>query len=195
MSRLFSCMALAALLFFIDATAFAFRCNDRIVSEGDTKAEVIMKCGEPQAKDARTEEVLTKSDVRRKRKTTISIDEWTYNFGPSSFIRVLTFTNGKLTDIKETTYGVAEQGSSGRCDEQPPSIGDTKGEVLVKCGEPFWKDAREEKTTEKINGNRKKKKIIALDEWTYNFGPNKFIRIYQFKNGRLVDISTGGYGK
>lgn len=196
MSGLFGCMAIAALLFFIDATAFAFRCGDQIVSEGDSKAEVIMKCGEPEARDARTEEIIEKNDIGRKHRTRVFIDVWTYNPGPNAFIRVLTFTNGKLTDIKETTYGVTEKRSAGAsCDDQPPRIGDTKGEVRIKCGEPVWKDSREEETIEMLDEGRKKKVIIAIDEWTYNFGPSRFIRIYQFENGRLTDIRTGGYGK
>lgn len=36
--------------------------------------------------------------------------------------------------------------------------------------------------------------FITVEEWTYNFGPDKFIRIFTFRNGKLVDIRTGGHG-
>ncbi|MCK9418482.1 MAG: DUF2845 domain-containing protein [Nitrospirae bacterium] len=196
MKTVVSCMILFVLSSFLHSTAFAFRCGDGIVSTGDSKAEVIMKCGEPAAKEARTEELVERIDADRKQRTTVIIDEWTYNPGPSAFIRILTFTNNKLTDIKETVYGSVEPISiNASCDEQSPIIGDTKAEVRIKCGEPFWKDSREEEVIGTIEGSKKKKVIIVVDEWIYNFGPNRFVRIYQFKNGKLVDIRTGGYGK
>jgi hypothetical protein len=192
----FNCLVTVALVLCIHTAAFAFRCGDRIVSAGDSKAEVIMKCGEPAAKETRTEEIIERIDADRKRRVMVFIDEWTYNPGPNAFIRILTFTDNKLTDIKETAYGSGEPKlTSASCDEQSPVIGDTKAEVRIKCGEPFWKDAREEEVIEPVERGMKKKVVVIFDEWTYNFGPNRFIRIYQFKNGKLVDIRTGGYGK
>ena len=35
---------------------------------------------------------------------------------------------------------------------------------------------------------------VVIEEWTYNFGPTKFIRYLQFEDGRLVNITTGDYG-
>lgn len=36
----------------------------------------------------------------------------------------------------------------------------------------------------------------AADEeiWTYNFGPDRLLEQLRFRNGRLVDISSDGYG-
>lgn len=100
-----SSLVYCALLFCFHSPAFAFRCGDRIVSIGDSKAEVVLRCGEPASKDGRTEEIIEKSDIDRKHRTRISIEEWTYNFGPDKFIRIYQFKNGKLVDIRTGDYG------------------------------------------------------------------------------------------
>ena len=35
---------------------------------------------------------------------------------------------------------------------------------------------------------------VNIDEWFYNFGPNQFIQIFKFENGKLVTIENGNYG-
>ncbi len=40
----------------------------------------------------------------------------------------------------------------------------------------------------------KRKFDINIEEWTYNLGPDRFIRTLVFHNDRLVSILTGGYG-
>ncbi len=39
-----------------------------------------------------------------------------------------------------------------------------------------------------------RKLLINSEEWTYNFGPDRFVRTLIFENSRLVAIDTGGYG-
>ncbi len=36
--------------------------------------------------------------------------------------------------------------------------------------------------------------LINIEEWTYNFGPNRFIETLVFENDELVSITSGGYG-
>lgn len=83
------------------------------------------------------------------------------------------------------------------------SIGDTESEVLDKCGEPT--------TNVKIRipgvyygnpgemGHEEYRTQIAREgagtqEWTYNFGPNKFVYYLSFQEGELYRIESGGYG-
>jgi hypothetical protein len=177
------------------AEAQTFRCDGKVISLGDTKADVIMKCGEPALKDSREEKIIEKADADTKRKITVIIDEWTYNLGPDMFMRVLKFTDGKLVDIREAGYGYANPPKpEPRCDDELPSSGATKAEVRAKCGEPILKEERKEEILVNADAGTKRTITIIIEEWTYNFGPNKFIRIFQFKNGKLVDIKTGGYG-
>lgn len=179
----------------IGQSALAFSCDGKIVSVGDTKAEVFMKCGEPAWKESREEEIIEKIDEVAKRKTIVAIDEWAYNFGPQSFIRVLEFRSGKLAAVREAGYGYADSKErGGSCDEQKIERGAMKLDVLVKCGEPSWKEERTEEVFEEVDKNTKRKVTVTYEDWTYNLGPNRFMRILTFKNGRLVDIRTGSYG-
>jgi hypothetical protein len=66
--------------------------------------------------------------------------------------------------------------------------------VIAKWGEPAWRNARQEKLKERLSDGAFRKITITIDEWTYNLGPNRFMRILTFKNGKLTDINTGGYG-
>jgi uncharacterized membrane protein len=35
---------------------------------------------------------------------------------------------------------------------------------------------------------------VVIDEWTYDFGRNRFIEYLTFEQGRLVSVRSGGYG-
>ena len=190
---LFLASILASILFGGDA--FGFTCNNKIVSIGDTKAEVAMKCGEPVWRDAREEELTEKVDDKTRLRTSVTIDEWTYNFGPNAFVRILTFSNGKLTEIREGGYGFIDpKEPTSHCAEKKYDLSETKGEVRMHCGEPSWKEERKEELIETLDKDTKRKVTITTEEWTYNFGPNKFMRIFIFRNGKLREIKTGDYG-
>lgn len=177
------------------ADAQAFYCGERIVSVGDSKADVLLKCGEPASKDARDEEYIEKTGIESKRKTRVTIEDWTYNAGPDALVRILTFNNGKLADVREGGRGFDSRAASPNCGDSLPEIGENKAQVRMRCGEPFARESRTEEIIDALDMDTKRKTVIAIDEWTYNFGPNSFIRFFQFRNGRLVDIKTGGYGK
>jgi hypothetical protein len=36
---------------------------------------------------------------------------------------------------------------------------------------------------------------VIVDEWTYDFGKNRFIRYLTFEQGKLVRITAGRYGR
>ena len=35
---------------------------------------------------------------------------------------------------------------------------------------------------------------VAIDEWLYDFGPQRFIQHLTFEQGKLVDVTSGKYG-
>jgi Protein of unknown function (DUF2845) len=74
------------------------------------------------------------------------------------------------------------------------SVGDSRIDLVTKCGEPDWKDSHTEEISEWLDKDTKTKLIVTVDEWTYNFGPSQLIRIVTMKNGRISDIRTGNYG-
>jgi hypothetical protein len=105
----------------VEAT-YAFRCGTHLVSDGDTRAEVIQKCGEPTFVDSWEEELVQRdfgavrnSDPRTGRyeryrepflvKIQVKIELWTYNLGPTQFTRYLRFENGILKEITTGAKG------------------------------------------------------------------------------------------
>lgn len=175
--------------------AHAFDCNNQIVSIGDTKFEVKAKCGEPTSKEVFNEEIIRKIDPTTRQRIFAIIEEWTYNLGPQQFIRILTFKNGRLTNIETGGYGfIPDNSLDFGCERSVVSTGDTKMEVRMKCGEPTSIDIIGEEVLKRKTPNSEDRIFVSIEEWTYNLGPNRFIRIFRFKNGRLAQIETGGYG-
>jgi hypothetical protein len=119
----FIMIAAAFLLVTAPDPVLAFRCGTRLVSPGDTSAEVRAKCGEPSHTDSWEEERIQREFVipyvpKSGRsggyspyrepflvKTRVKIEEWTYNLGPSSFTRYLRFENGRLVEIFTGSFG------------------------------------------------------------------------------------------
>jgi len=157
---------------------------------------VLAKCGPPDAKESHDEELIDRTDRGAKRKLFITVEEWTYDFGPGRLTRIITLKNGRVTDIRTGKYGYGKTDAPAyrECSEQVVTIGDSKSDVLAKCGEPYLKDGHLEELSEKLESGQVRKTFVNVEEWTYNLGPARFVRILTFKNGKLVDISTGGYG-
>lgn len=192
---LFCAMILLASLFAV-VQAATLDCGSRTVSAGESRVDVLMACGEPDTKESRQEELIDKGDGSLKQKTIIIVEEWTYNFGPSQFMRIVTLRNGKVADIRVGDYGSSKSNKPEKPEfsDRIVSLGDSMSDVTMKWGEPTWKDTRQEEFKEKLGIGQERKTIVTTEEWTYNFGTNRFVRILTFKNSNLVDIRTGGYG-
>jgi uncharacterized protein DUF2845 len=80
------------------------RCDGGLIELGDGPTTVQTRCGEPTARDRRVEAGPTArpNDI-------VTVDEWTYDRGPQSFILVLRFENGKLARVEEQDYGHAKR--------------------------------------------------------------------------------------
>jgi hypothetical protein len=94
--------------------ADTMRCGETgpIVSSGDTTADVLTKCGEPTQREKRQE--CREPPTGRPRAggqgpfqgtDCITVDMWTYNFGPRRLVHKLIFKNGRLTAIQTQSYG------------------------------------------------------------------------------------------
>jgi hypothetical protein len=78
-----------------------FRCSDgSLILINDRISEVRRKCGAPTVADQRQDRRLWSYGWE-----TFEIEEWTYNFGPTSFMLYLTFENGRLIRIESGEYG------------------------------------------------------------------------------------------
>lgn len=70
----------------------AMRCGNDLITVGDSKAKVLLTCGEPLLSEVvATEKTADKKEI---------IEEWTYYRGPGNFLLILTFQGGRLTDIE-----------------------------------------------------------------------------------------------
>jgi hypothetical protein len=179
----------------LGAASNTLRCGNRLVSVGDNKAEVLIKCGSPAWKDDWTDQIITNPNSVDASRLSIDRERWVYDFGHNSFLRFLLFENGRLVNIATGDYGYDAGHPSARlCDSAEIQTGISQYEILQRCGEPAFKDSRQEGQLISVDKNTNRLTTKHIDEWTYNFGPNKFLRILKFENGRLVNVETGDRG-
>ena len=113
------------LLFFVLPASYAdsMRCGNKLVSNGDSKAEILLKCGEPLTRETIAIEENTEyaelalkypllykhgllknkrgAVIGKETTVTQNIDQWTYHLGQGKFLRILYFEGGKLVAIEE----------------------------------------------------------------------------------------------
>lgn len=98
-------------LFCFAAGAAAFQCNNRFISIGSFRDEVLDRCGPPSMSDSWQEERLVDQYTLYygqwfgPRRVLVTVDRWIYNFGPTKFMRILTFENAKLIRIESGRTG------------------------------------------------------------------------------------------
>ncbi len=102
-------------------SAHGFRCDGKIVTEGDHAYDVLAKCGEPDYVDA-WEQERSRRDFHRPLepqkqrdhepyrepslvKEQVLVEVWTYNLGRQRLTRYLRFENGRLVEITTGDYG------------------------------------------------------------------------------------------
>ena len=94
--------ALLALLLSLPASAGAMRCKNALITEGDSTAEMLLKCGEPMLR----EELTRNEENQFGNLMQVKYGErWTYNFGKNEFMRFVTVRNGVITDIENGPRG------------------------------------------------------------------------------------------
>ena len=96
-----------------------------------------------------------------------------------------------------------------RCDSKLVMIGDTKIDVVSKCGEPARRENIVRSTSVKKSGKKSGKKSpkksrgqgtkaeerSRVDEqWTYTFGSRDFVYTLSFEGVELKSIGRGGRG-
>jgi hypothetical protein len=81
-----------------------------------------------------------------------------------------------------TLAGRGAFGADLRCAAHVVTTGMTLLEVRERCGAPLVEEHRAEELAPGV--------WIDVDEWTYEFGANRFRRLLRFENGRLEDIEA-----
>lgn len=104
-------LALLLCLAAVPAAADSLRCGAHLVNDGDTRAQVADKCGDPVEVEHRT--ILRRPAVwvhgRRvfvgNGEIEVPVDLWVYNLGPNQFMRRVRFENGVVVAIDTLDYG------------------------------------------------------------------------------------------
>jgi hypothetical protein len=78
----------------------------------------------------------------------------------------------------------ARGGDTMRCGDRIVSTEALVAEVLAACGEPDYHDRWLEPPLY----------VAEEEQWYYNFGSQRFVRVLRFRHGRLTSIETDGYG-
>jgi hypothetical protein len=107
---------------------------------------------------------------------------------------------------------VAGPAEAFRCGSRLVSRGDPQAKVRNFCGDPagmqeriIYRSGRTRApiTSELPPGVGDRNEVVAYDrslvevvveEWTYNLGPRKLMRLVRFENGFVTEVKTLGYG-
>jgi len=81
---------------------------------------------------------------------------------------------------------ISAQADAMRCGDRLIHTDAPAGEVVALCGEPDYRDRWYTAHADFV--------AEEAEAWTYDFGPDRFVRTLYFRKGRLVEIETGGYG-
>ncbi len=198
---------LAALAPSAARAADGLSCPGGVVSVGDSRLDLLGKCGPATLVEARPAQVTEWVGDRVQgafRTVVITVETWTYDLGSSRLVQFVRIEAGKVVNVRTGGYGHAQaarwQGSAvPRAPCEPTSIraGDSTYELLSLCGEPIFRDLREEQisVTEGDGGwVAGATRWVVKETWTYDFGPRALVRFVHVLDGRVTGIRTGGYG-
>jgi hypothetical protein len=87
-----------------------------------------------------------------------------------------------------------------RCGTRIISRGDHASKLLAYCGEPTAVQSRLAQRSFVSDYGRGRVYIpgfvedVLIEEWTYNLGPSKLLRLVRIENGFVTEIRNLGYG-
>jgi hypothetical protein len=177
--------------------AAAVSCGGGPVSEGDTAAEVMARCGEPD------DRVTWRVDVPGPGGGTLLVQtdaEWVYNFGRTHAMGIVALRDGIVVRAESGSFGYRVPARPDdfrvdhRCRLGTFSIGEVRALVRGLCGAPTRVDAWTERRPGAGRRGRAARVHVWVENWLYDFGPRHFTYTYTFENGRLVGAKSGDYG-
>jgi hypothetical protein len=91
------------------------------------------------------------------------------------------------------------EASAMRCGQKLVDLGDYKGDVLERCGEPESVETRTKVVGSTFHYPRRTLDLqqfeeIQIEEWIYNFGSSRLRQYLRFENGELKEIKSLGRG-
>jgi hypothetical protein len=173
------------------ASAQTLSCDDGIVEMSDSKYLVRSKCGEPTFTDVTRVTRVSEQDEALLEEF-VDVEDWLYDFGSNRLVVVLTFEKDRLIGMRSFGYGRDPDGRPAF--DKVVATGEPTVRVLFLFGPPSYKEERVETSVVSRKGGMTIPKQVSVETWTYNLGPNRFMRIYHFVDGRLARIEQGPRG-
>jgi hypothetical protein len=107
-------------LLFFTIDGLALRCGTGLVTEGDSKSQVLATCGKPTSKEKSCEnsQQYTTTNkygkVKKVKKCGQKLETWFYNCGDNDFIYKLIFDDGKIINITTESRGSGKSDCQGK---------------------------------------------------------------------------------
>lgn len=204
-NRISTAAALLVALASPAARAESINCPGGIVQTGDSKLDLLAKCGRPSlVEDRATEKSAFDARNGVARRAFAPVDVWTYDFGRNRFTQLVRIVRGKIASIERGGYGYADEApwrgrpKKSTCDPAVLGEGKLVLEILSRCGEPAVKDEWEEEVAavRQVDGQAFYAEAVyrTIAIWTYDFGPNVLVRYVRVEDGRVTRVETGSYG-
>jgi hypothetical protein len=114
------------------------------------------------------------------------------------------------------TMSMGERAMAMRCGNKLVLRGDHQAKILRYCGDPthilqraIYRSGPTRQFTSRHTGDRRVREAlrddeilistrsiveVLIEEWTYNLGPRKLMRVVRFENGIVTDVRHLGYG-
>jgi multisubunit Na+/H+ antiporter MnhC subunit len=104
-----------------------------------------------------------------------------------------------LVVVTAVVAGMATIAVALQCQGKVIYMGQTKWEVQEACGGPVSIEEATEVVPQRVYDARQHVDTyipvyVNKSIWTYNFGSNRLMYILTFREGKLDNIETGGYG-
>ena len=97
--------------------------------------------------------------------------------------------------IAAQTSALALTSDSVMCSGGIVTVGDIASDLLRKCGQPTYTSQSEQKIVEESDiPSERIITTIVIDDWTFNFGPDRFQYRILLKNSRVWQIESLDYG-
>lgn len=97
-----------------------------------------------------------------------------------------------------TLYAAQANADGLRCGSRLVLTGDTRASVRNKCGDPadVTHSTRVKRPSFVFHGRlyHGEEAVVDVENWIYNFGPNRFMQRVRFVDGIVEDVESLDYG-
>ncbi|MEO8670816.1 MAG: DUF2845 domain-containing protein [Tahibacter sp.] len=177
-------------LLLLTAPAWALRCGTRVVDTGDSDFAVRDRCGEPFWSEQFYSVDVRGANGPLEQQSENVYDAWYFNFGPRKLMVRLLFLNGELQREETLGYGVTRIGDD--CNLDSFSNGTSSGEIVARCGTPTHRRSQRDSIVRRDGVGNERYQPIQREQWVYDLGGARLLRVLNLENGRLESIETQG---